>query len=1423
MTSRWAPSVLDGASSLVINTQATNVGSVSERIHRAIQGNGTLMISRVVSGRPGSNDEGVYQCVVGVTHQEDAWAFVSRKARLRIATLPRFEQQPSDQRVVRGETAVFMCRLDAIPPAAIQWFRNGQQLDIASDINMTVYPLSGTLEIVNVEDKHAGVYKCEAKNSDKARFSSEGKLTVVAAEDPTDVAEPVFVLEPTGQVVMEGDSAVLECVANGFPIPEIRWLKEDKAVTVDDDRIKLVGRSSLLIHKLTSADAGTYTCRATNNEDSADASAALEVKVAPSFSSAPRHAAAQETTDVEFECSAVGKPGPAVTWYKNGEVITASEYFVIEGTKLKVLGLVKNDQGVYQCLAENEAGSVQTSAQLLVDMADTTSSSAENGAPRVPSEPLGLRVTASTSRYVSLRWDAPLRSYGELLAYSVFFKEKNSTRERVINSTGQSATVNQLQPDSIYFFRIVGFNENGAGQSTPPIKVTTDHEQAVPGKVRDLKGHALNPTTIEIEWKPPSPDGAAPKHYKLFYVKTEPDEESDGAAAAAADDYAMETEITTSQTSYTLHGLDKFATYSFRVEAEGDNGPGLSSDSITVRTYSDAPSAPPRDVMAEPSSTNTMVVQWRPPPASDRNGLITGYRVKYKTKLRGSKGQTFVVDGDTREHTITGLDPGTHYLVRVAAVNQNATGPNSEWVRVATFIQEKEEQQIPGPPTSLKVQPHSDTIQLSWTAPLDNGIMVRGYLIGWGINVPDVEQTRVSASHRYYTIEGLKPGRDYVVSLRAFNRMGNGFPIYETVRTMSPGDAKTHGPATAKENVPIATPMGVQANTDSSTAIKVSWIDGDLDATGFGGVQRPRDGRQYSVRYSSSFENNGQHRFLNASETQLLVDGLKPNTQYEFSVRVVMGRSASQWSMSTFNRTAASAPSSAPRDLTAVRPASGDPLSVMLNWQPPKFSNGEIEEYLIFYSDQPDQPDNKWTLEGVQGDRLSTIVHNLLPKTTYYFKIQARNGKGYGPFSSVLQYVAGAASGTIVQPNQKSPGSDPELSPAMIMIAIAVITFLACAILILVGVFCCRRRRGRQGYTAGKKANASKPEVKPPPDLWINHPHGHELQNREQSSGSADASMQDLKRALHPRASPPPTSIDSPPPRYHSLGDGPARPDAMTRSAYAPDSSERRVGRAKPMMMGPRHGASSTSGYVSDADSNGTLSRSYHQSSGSLEGPSSARQRTPQVVYTGPRHQQTARVDFADQRNSPYGSATAMGLIPTPPPQLPLGGPPSAPPSSAQNDGYRTLPHRQSSNPLKSFTAVAGPPPPPPAPSCMSDVGPSSPNPQRTAHVVRPVVVSAGGRQTSSPVGRPAGVVVGTKHQPPVGRAAPSPRLQTNGGIGSIYSSYATCGIKDKDDIEQSELEHSRSLSTEELNAQMQNLDTMIDDLQAMQHEFNGV
>ena len=54
--------------------------------------------------------------------------------------------------------------------------------------------------------------------------------------------------------------------------------------------------------------------------------------------------------------------------------------------------------------------------------------------------------------------------------------------------------------------------------------------------------------------------------------------------------------------------------------------------------------------------------------------------------------------------------------------------------------------------------------------------------VGWGINIPDVEKADVDSNSRQFIITGLKPNREYVISLRAYNRIGPGFPIYETVK-----------------------------------------------------------------------------------------------------------------------------------------------------------------------------------------------------------------------------------------------------------------------------------------------------------------------------------------------------------------------------------------------------------------------------------------------------------------------------------------------------------------------------------------------------------------------------------------------------------------------------------------------------------------
>lgn len=60
--------------------------------------------------------------------------------------------------------------------------------------------------------------------------------------------------------------------------------------------------------------------------------------------------------------------------------------------------------------------------------------------------------------------------------------------------------------------------------------------------------------------------------------------------------------------------------------------------------------------------------------------------------------------------------------------------------------------------------------------------------------------------------------------------------------------------------------------------------------------------------------------------------------------------------------------------------------------------------YLIFWTNDKSKPDRAWTVQHAMGDKLSTIIDDIVPDTMYYFKIQARNDKGYGPMSGVVPH-----------------------------------------------------------------------------------------------------------------------------------------------------------------------------------------------------------------------------------------------------------------------------------------------------------------------------------------------------------------------------------------------------------------------------------
>jgi len=63
---------------------------------------------------------------------------------------------------------------------------------------------------------------------------------------------------------------------------------------------------------------------------------------------------------------------------------------------------------------------------------------------------------------------------------------------------------------------------------------------------------------------------------------------------------------------------------------------------------------------------------------------------------------------------------------------------------------------------------------------------------------------------------------------------------------------------------------------------------------------------------------NEEPRYLNTTEMDVIVDNLRPATEYEFSVKVIKGLKSSDWSLAAVNSTFPQPSQSYPQDLTLM-------------------------------------------------------------------------------------------------------------------------------------------------------------------------------------------------------------------------------------------------------------------------------------------------------------------------------------------------------------------------------------------------------------------------------------------------------------------------------------------------------------------------
>ncbi|XP_016057047.1 PREDICTED: neogenin isoform X5 [Miniopterus natalensis] len=1040
---------------------------------RQLLSDGSLFISNVVHSKHNKPDEGYYQCVATV---ESLGTIVSRTAKLTVAGLPRFASQPEPSSVYAGNSAILNCEVNADLVPFVRWEQNRHPLLL--DGRVIKLP-SGTLVISNATERDGGLYRCLIESGGPPKYSDEAELKVLP--DPEVTSNLVFLKQPSSLVRVIGQSAVLPCVASGLPLPTIRWTKNEEALdTESSERLVLLPGGSLEISDVTEDDAGTYFCVADNGNETVEAQAELTVQAQPEFLKQPTNIYAHESMDIVFECEVTGKPVPTVKWVKNGDMVIPSDYFkIVKEHNLQVLGLVKSDEGFYQCIAENDVGNAQAGAQLIIlEHAPATTGP-------LPSAPRDVVASLVSTRFIKLTWRTPASDpHGDNLTYSVFYAKEGIARERVENTSHpgeMQVTIQNLMPATVYIFRVMAHNKHGSGESSAPLRVETQPEVQLPGPAPNIRAYATSPTSITVTWETPLSGNGEIQNYKLYYMEKGTDKEQD---------------VDVSSHSHTINGLKKYTEYSFRVVAYNKHGPGVSTQDVAVQTSSDVPSAAPQNLSLEVRNSKSIMIHWQPPPPATQNGQITGYKIRYRKASRKSDVTETLVPGTQLSQLIEGLDRGTEYNFRVAALTVNGTGPATDWLSTETFESDLDETRVPEVPSSLHVRPLVTSIVVSWTPPENQNIVVRGYAIGYGIGSPHAQTIKVDYKQRYYTIENLDPSSHYVITLKAFNNVGEGIPLYESAVTR---------PHTVPDPTPMMPPVGVQASILSHDTIRITWADNSLPKH-----QKITDSRYYTVRWKTNIPANTKYKNANATTLSYLVTGLKANTLYEFSVMVTKGRRSSTWSMTAHGTTFELVPTSPPKDVTVVS-KEGKPRTIIVNWQPPSEANGKITGYIIYYSTDVNAEIHDWVIEPVVGNRLTHQIQELTLDTPYYFKIQARNSKGMGPMSDAVQFRTPKASGSAGKGSRlpdlgsdykppMSGSNSPHGSPTspldsnMLLVIIISVGVITIVVVVVIAVFCTRRTTSHQkkkraackSVNGSHKYKGNSKDVKPP-DLWIHH------------------------------------------------------------------------------------------------------------------------------------------------------------------------------------------------------------------------------------------------------------------------------------------------------------------------------------------------
>ncbi|XP_041817181.1 brother of CDO isoform X2 [Chelmon rostratus] len=686
---------------------------------------------------------GRYQCVAST----GAGALASVPANVTAAKLRDFE--PDDQQEIEvdeGNTAVIECHLPESQPKAQVRYSVKQEWLETSKGNYLIMP-SGNLQIANATQDDEGPYKCAAYNP----VTQEVKTSISAdrlriRRSTSEAARIIYPPASRSIMVTKGQRLVLECVASGIPTPQVIWAKDGQDLRSHNNTRFLL--SNLLIDAVGEADSGTYVCRADNGIGSASSATVLydvQVFEPPQVTVELQQQEVVYGETVRFTCQARGKPTPSVMWLHNARPLAPSPRHRLTSRVLRVSNVGPQDDGLYQCMAENGVGSSQASARLITISTGISSRgklpsiyrplspdkvlreqppvrSGATGAmlpldcSELPGQVLPAEAPIILSQprtgkadYYELTWRPRHERGVPVLEYMVKYRKVGDPlaewTSSSISGSLHKLTLAKLQPDSLYEVEMAAKNCAGLGQPAMMTFRTGRKGQIDPPKTPAVPSPSLSPpeapdkptvstateTSAYVTWIPRGNRGFPIQSFRVEYKKVK----------KAGEDWVTAVEnIPPSRLSVEITGLEKGTSYKFRVVAVnviGSSPPSAPSKAYTVvggRTH-ERPVDGPYITYNEAINETTIILKWTYTPVN--NTPIYGFYIYYRPtdSDNDSDYKKDVVEGDRYWHSITDLQPETAYDIKMQSFNEKGESEFGNVVILETKARPNHQRPVP--------------------------------------------------------------------------------------------------------------------------------------------------------------------------------------------------------------------------------------------------------------------------------------------------------------------------------------------------------------------------------------------------------------------------------------------------------------------------------------------------------------------------------------------------------------------------------------------------------------------------------------------------------------------------------------------------------------------------------------------------------